>query len=339
MSERRAQVLIVDDNTTNIDLLVATLRSQYRLGIAKSGPQALALARREIPDLILLDIMMPEMDGYQVCAALRQDSRTAAIPVIFISALNAADEKTRGFDLGAVDFITKPFNAAEVQARVRTHLALKFLRSELSAQNRDLERQVTEKTAALQQLLEATLQGMARMVETRDPYTAGHQQRVSRLAVVMGRHLSLPSEDLTALRYASLLHDIGKIRIPVSILNRTGQLLPAEMEMIKIHPQVGHEILSPIPFPWPVAAIVLQHHEKCDGSGYPGRLHAEQIRPEARILTVADVVEAESSYRPYRPALGVETALAEVEKGRGGRYDADAADACLHLFRQDGFTF
>jgi putative two-component system response regulator len=339
MSERRPHILIVDDNSTNIDLLVATLRQHYRLGVAKSGPQALSLARRETPDLILLDIMMPEMDGFQVCEALRQDDHTSAIPVIFITALSAAADITRGFDLGAVDFITKPFNAAEVQARVRTHLALRELRQALSEQNKSLERQVDEKTAALKTLLEATLKGMALMVETRDPYTAGHQQRVAHLAVAMGRRLALPDDRLTALRYAALLHDIGKIRIPVSILNRTGKLMPAEMEMMKIHPQVGHEILSPIPFPWPVADIVLQHHEKCDGSGYPGALQGTDLLAETRVLTVADVVEAKSSYRPYRPALGVETALEEIERGRGLGYDPDAVDSCLRLFRQEGFTF
>jgi putative two-component system response regulator len=328
MHPERPHVLIVDDNATNIDLLVATLRGDHRLGIAKSGSQALDLAQREPPDLMLLDIMMPEMDGFEVCRRLRADRRTAAVPVIFISALAAVDEKTRGFDLGAVDFITKPFNAAEVKARVRTHLSLQALRRRLDAQNRELEQQVAEKTEALQHLLEATLQGMA-----------GHQQRVSRLAEAMGRRLSLPAAGLTALRYASLLHDIGKIRIPVSILNRTGALLPAEREMMKIHPQVGHEILSPIPFPWPVAQIVLQHHEKCDGSGYPAGLHHAEILPEARILAVADLVEAKSSYRPYRPALGVAAALEELENGRGQEYDPDAADACLELLRSGRFAF
>ena len=330
-------VLIVDDNASNIDLLVNTLKNDYRLGVAKNGHKALEYAVRNVPDLILLDIMMPEMNGYDVCKHLKADEKTRDIPVIFITALAETGHKTRGFEVGGVDYITKPFHAAEVLARVRTHLALKEMREELNSQNIILEQKVRKRTVQLTEMLGATIQAMALAVETRDPYTAGHQQRVARLACAIAGKMGMDKDRIEAIRFAGILHDIGKIRIPVSILTRPGKMLEAEMKMIRIHPQVGYDILRAIPSPWPIAEMVLQHHEKMDGSGYPQGLTGDRILPEARILTVADVMEAESSYRPYRPALGVDFALEQIESKQGSLYDADAVAACLELFRKEHF--
>jgi len=332
-------VLIVDDNSTNIDLLVNTLKDDFRLGIAKNGPKALDYIEKKLPDLILLDIMMPGMNGYEVCSRLKAVSRTKDVPVIFITAMSEAGDKTQGFELGAVDYITKPFHATEVKARVQTHLSLKKMREELSSQNVILEQKVEEKTAQLQEMLGATIKAMAMMVETRDPYTAGHQQRVAQLACAIAKKMGLSKDQISAIRFAGILHDIGKIRIPTSILNRSGKLLDAEFDMIRIHPKVGYDLLKNIPSPWPFAQIVLQHHELLDGSGYPKHLKGDEIMQESKILTVADVTEAESSYRPYRPALGIEFALEDIRKNRGKLYDSDAVDACLELFQQDNFKF
>jgi len=178
LQNREALVLIVDDNATNIDLLVNTLKEDYRLGIAKNGPKALEYAARHHPDLILLDIMMPEMNGYEVCTRLKGDPATMEIPVIFITALDEPGRKTHGFEVGGVDYVTKPFHAAEVKARVRTHLTLQQMRKDLSNQNIVLEKKVNEKTAELQAMLNATVKSIAFALEMRDPYTAGHQQRV-----------------------------------------------------------------------------------------------------------------------------------------------------------------
>jgi putative two-component system response regulator len=339
IDDSRPMILIVDDNATNIDLLVNTLKAGHRLGIAKSGPKALAFAAKQKPDLVLLDIMMPEMDGYEVCRRLKADPQTAAIPVIFITAMSETSDKTRGFDLGAVDYITKPFQAAEVMARVRTHLSLEEMRRELSAHNLLLERKVEQKTAEIRAMLEASIGAMALMVEIRDPYTAGHQQRVAQLACAIARKVGMAAEAIEGIRIAALLHDVGKIRIPVAILSRSGSLLEAEFQMLKIHPQVSYDILKHIPFPWPVAQMAYQHHERLDGSGYPRGLTAAEILPEARILAVADAVEANSSYRPYRPAHGIEAALGLIEEQKGTRYDADVVAACLELFRRENFTF
>ncbi|MBI5551460.1 MAG: response regulator [Desulfobacterales bacterium] len=332
-------ILIVDDNATNIDLLVNTLKAEHRLGIAKSGPKALEIAARLKPDLVLLDIMMPEMDGYEVCRRLKADPQTAAIPVIFISAMSETVDKTRGFELGAVDYITKPFQAAEVTARVRTHLCLEEMRRQLISQNLLLERKVEQKTAEIRAILEASIDAMALMVEIRDPYTAGHQQRVAQLACAIAGKVGIAADAIEGIRIAALLHDVGKIRIPVSILSRSGSLLEAEFHMLKIHPQVSYDILKNIPFPWPVAQMAYQHHERLDGSGYPRGLTAAEILPEAKILAVADAVEANSSYRPYRPAHGIEAALEFIEAQKGTRYDAQVVAACLELFRRENFSF
>ena len=339
MNEPRSLVLIVDDNATNIDLLVNTLQQEYRLGIAKRGANALEYATKYHPDLILLDIMMPEMDGYEVCTRLKENPDTRSIPLIFISGMTETVNKTKGFEMGAVDYITKPFHTAEVKARVQTHIALAQMKSRLQSQNALLEKMVEQKTVELQEMLHGSICSMAMMVEIRDPYTAGHQQRVAQLACAIAKKMGLSPRIIEGIRIAGILHDVGKIRIPVSILNRTGKLLDAEMDILKIHPQISFEILKNIAFPWPCAQMVFQHHERIDGSGYPLGLRGDEILLESRILSVADVTEARSSFRPYRPAQGIETALTELREHRGTLYDADAVDACLDLFAGGEFQF
>lgn len=331
-------VLIVDDNSTNIDLLFDMLKKFYRIGVAKTGVKALDYAGRHIPDLILLDIIMPGMNGFEVCSRLKEESSTKDIPVIFITGMTETVHKAQGFKLGAVDYITKPFHAAEVEARVRAHISLNSMRRELNSQNIILEQKVREKTAELRKMLEATVLTMAMMVEVRDPYTAGHQQRVARLAAAIAEKMALSKDQLDAIRLAGILHDIGKIRIPDSIINRPGKLLDVEFEMLRIHPQVGYDIMGGIPTPWPVADIIHQHHERLDGSGYPKGLHADDIMVESKILAVADVTEAMSSHRPYRPALGIDKAMDELMKKKGVWYDPAAVDACREVILKDGFV-
>lgn len=184
-----------------------------------------------------------------------------------------------------------------------------------------------------------TIEAVSLTLEKRDPYTAGHQQRVVQLAVAIAQELGFDEERIEGLRLAALVHDIGKINVPAEILNRPGRLSETELGIIKSHPEVGYDILKGVEFDWPIADIVLQHHERCDGSGYPNGLKCEQIAPEARILAVADVVEAITSHRPYRPSLGIDVALGELEQGRGRLYAEDVVDTCLHLFREKNFTW
>ncbi|MFH0726350.1 MAG: HD domain-containing phosphohydrolase [Pseudomonadota bacterium] len=335
MKNIKPLVLIVDDNPANLDVLVDTLRLDYRLAVAKSGTRAIAFTESHPPDLILLDIMMPEMNGYDVCERLKSSPKTLGIPVIFITAMNEPEQISRGFKVGAVDYITKPFHATEVLARVRTHLSIMEMRETLNVQNLLLEERVKEKTAALEEMLNATIRTMAMAVEIRDPYTAGHQIRVAALACAIAKKMGLSGRSIDTIHYAGLLHDLGKIRIPAAIINRPGKLLQVERDVINIHPQVGYDLLKNIPFPWPIAEIVYQHHEKLDGSGYPRGLSGDEILMEARIIGVADLVEAESSHRPYRPTMGIDAALEEILKHRGTRYDSAAVDACICLFRED----
>lgn len=204
---------------------------------------------------------------------------------------------------------------------------------------RRTEEALRDAVCNMRRALEETVNALAVTSEKRDPYTAGHQQRVSALAGAMAEVMGLSVERREGLRVASLLHDIGKIYVPTEILAKPSLLSPMEMSIVKTHSEVGHEILQNIPFPWPVARMVLEHHERVDGSGYPRGLTSEEVLPESRILAVADVVEAMSSHRPYRAALGVEPALAEIGKHRGTRYDPLAVDACLEVFRDKTFDF
>jgi PAS domain S-box-containing protein len=191
----------------------------------------------------------------------------------------------------------------------------------------------------LQKALAGTIQAMAMTIEMRDPYTAGHQRRVSKLSCAIGAKMGLLPEKIEGIRMAGDIHDVGKIYVPAEILSKPGQLTEIEFSIIRTHAQVGYDILKSVEFPWPIAQIVYQHHERLDGSGYPNALKGGGILLEARIVCVADVVEAMSSHRPYRPAHGIEMALEEISQFRGRRYDPEVVEACLALFRLDGFSF
>ena len=217
----------------------------------------------------------------------------------------------------------------ELEVRVRERTA------DLARANEDL-RLAAEKQ---HHTLEGVIRAVSLTLEIRDPYTAGHQRRVAQLASAMAREMGLPEERIEGLQLAASIHDIGKISVPAEILCKPGKISEAEFSLVKAHAAVGHDILEPIDFPWPIARIVRQHHEKMDGSGYPEGLSGSQILLEARILTIADVVEAMASHRPYRPALGIDVALEEIAGNSGRLYDTEAGSACLKLFRENGFAF
>ncbi len=201
------------------------------------------------------------------------------------------------------------------------------------------EAEVKQGLDKLHRTLQGTVAVLANIVETKDPYTAGHQRRVAQLACAMARELGWSEDWVEGMEVLSCLHDLGKIAVPTEILSRPGKISQAEFNLIKSHPEVGYDILKGIEFPWPVAQSVLQHHEHLNGSGYPSGLTAEKIIPEARVLAVADVVEAMASHRPYRPGLGIETALKEITNHKGKLYDPEVVDACVRLFTEKGFAF
>ena len=199
------------------------------------------------------------------------------------------------------------------------------------------EEKISETVEQLRKGIDDTIRAMAMIVEERDPYTAGHQERVANLSVAIAQDLNLSEEQINGIRMAGMIHDIGKMNVPAEILSKPTQMSHIELELIKSHAEIGYRILETIAFPYPVAKIVYHHHERINGSGYPQGLKGDEILLEARILTVADVVEAMASHRPYRPALGIDAALEEIEKNRGVLYDDNVADACLRLFREKGF--
>lgn len=206
-------------------------------------------------------------------------------------------------------------------------------------ERKNMEKALRENIEKLRRLMENTVDSMASILETRDPYTAGHQQRVAHLALAIANEMQLSEDQIMGLNMAAVIHDIGKIYIPAEILTRPTHLTESEFTLIKIHPEVGYDILKKVEFPWPVAQIILQHHERLNGSGYPHGLKGDEIMIEARILAVADVVEAMSSHRPYRPARTLDETLEEITKNKGILYDADVVDACLKLFKEKGFKF
>lgn len=299
------RLLLVDDEPTNLHVLRQILQQDYRLLFATDGARALQLAAQQLPDLILLDIMMPDMDGYAVCAALKQDPRTAAIPVVFITAMSESEDEARGFDTGAVDYIIKPVRAPVVRARVRTHLSL----------------------VRMQELRETRLQivqRLGRAAEYKDNETGMHVIRMSHFAEALARAAGCPPDWVDDLLNAAPMHDVGKIGIPDAVLLKPGKLDAAEWDIMRRHPEIGAEIIG-ADHPGGVLrmahTVALCHHEKWDGSGYPRGLAGAAIPLEARIVAIADVFDALTSARPYKKAWPVEAALDHMRAEAGRHFD------------------
>ena len=460
------EILIVDNipiiqRSLLMDILVP---EGFHVQFANNGELALRSVASNPPHLILLNINIPGMDGFEVCRRLKTQEESREIPVLFISDLPGLEEKVNGFGLGAVDFISKPFQREELLARVRTHLELSRLRTKLEDQvaertaqlrksaeemenlynnapcgyhslnekgiflrinhtelkwlgyTRDeligekkfsdliapenlptfqenfsclktegfvgaLELEIIRKDGTtfpvllnasviydspghylmirstmfdiserkrkedelkqsfnkLHKVLGGIIQAMALTVESRDPYTAGHQRRVSNLARSIGQEMGLIKDQVEAIRTAGMVHDLGMISIPLEILSNPAQLSSLEFGLIRVHPQIGYNILKDIDFPWPIAKIVYQHHERINGSGYPLGLKDGEILPEAKVLMVADAVEAIASHRPYRPAQGIDVALKKISTNGGIIYDPEVVNTCLSLFKEKEF--
>ena len=282
------------------------------------------------PDLILSDYQLPTFDGISALAVAVIDAPD--VPFIFVSGAIGEELAIETLKGGATDYVFKGNLNQLVPAVTRALEEAREKRARRRAE--DGQRQTLVK---LQRTLDQTVEALSSITEIRDPYTAGHQQRVARIASAIGAEFGLPRDMVEGIRVAGTLHDIGKIAVPAEILTKPSKLLELEFGLVKTHPQVGHQILKGIDFPWPVAEAVLQHHERLDGSGYPRGLAAADIIPEARILAVSDVVEAMASHRPYRPAFGIDTALDEILRGRGSVFDPEVCDACIRLFEEKGF--
>ncbi|SMG39606.1 HD domain-containing phosphohydrolase [Dethiosulfovibrio salsuginis] len=449
------KVLMVDDNYDNLVILRAILKAvapECSSRFASSGEEALRIVAADRPDVIILDILMPGMDGFQVCSRLKGDQGYSDIPVILLTAMDSSPEnRTKGLKCGADAFLTKPVSEVELEAQMRALLGKKQQTAILKSDLQGLQKQVDKDRARLQfegvkhrsivdnlqdgvllydlssgvpRLVEAnsaasrllslpkgdlregaldlpleggeffldleqedkaggstpvevrnrpfyvegrplvlqvvrditdlrrlevtlkenadhlakalnrTIDVLSLAVEARDPYTAGHQRRVADLSKAMAQALLLDEAHVELIYRSALIHDVGKISVPVELLSKPSALSEVEFALIRQHPVTGYDIVNRIDLSREMTLAVRQHHERLDGTGYPDGLKGDQIIPEARILAVADVVEAMSSHRPYRPALGVEAALNEIGKGRGVVYDPDAVDACVHVIKE-----
>ncbi len=344
----RQTLLIVDDTPDNMTLLSALLKDRYRIKVATSGERALKIAMTTpLPDLILLDIMMPGMDGYEVCQRLKADPQTSDIPIIFLTAKARVEDEEKGLKLGAVDYITKPISPPIVLTRVETHLTLKNARQFLKDRNAYLEEEVQRRTREVVTIQDVTILAMASLAETRDNETGNHIRRTQYYVRALAGQLQshprftafLTDETIELLFKSTPLHDLGKVGIPDRILLKPGRFTPEEFEIMKTHTTLGRDAIlsaeqhleTPNSFLCFAREIAYSHQEKWDGSGHPEGLSGDAIPISARLMAVADVYDALISRRVYKEPMPHEQAVALIVEGRGGHFDPDIVDAFLAI--------
>jgi putative two-component system response regulator len=349
----KATILVVDDTPDNLSLMSGLLKDLYKVKVANGGEKALKIALSEAPpDLILLDIMMPEIDGYEVCRRLKSEVWTREIPIIFLTAKSEVEDEAYGLGLGASDYITKPISPPIVLARVKTHLAIKRVQDFLRDQNQFLESEVQKRTAEVMAIQDVTIHAMASLAETRDNETGNHIRRTQHYVKLLANHLRkhprfahfLDSDQTIEVLFKSApLHDIGKVGIPDRILLKPGRFEPEEFEIMKTHTTLGRDAIKhaeeqlgiEMPFLTMAKEIAYSHQEKWDGSGYPEGLSGDDIPISARLMAVADVYDALISRRVYKEGMPHEKAVAIMKEGRGSHFDPDVLDAFIEL--QDAF--
>jgi putative two-component system response regulator len=321
-------IILLEDEPTDAELVERALRKGNlkfvtRRAENKAGfMQALSEGK---PDIVLSDYKLPDFNGLAAVKAVRE--KYPDVPVIVVTGCIGDEAAVELIKSGANDYVLKD-RLARLPYAVERALAE-------AAEHRERQRA----QHALQQSLKSTIVALASTMELRDVYTAGHQRRVSELAAAIATEMGLPDKQIEGITIGAALHDLGKMMVPLEILSKPGRLMPIEYQLVQSHAQAGYDVLKPIDFPWPIADMVQQHHERLDGTGYPHGLRDNEITLEAKVLAVADVVESMMSHRPYRPGLGIDVALAEIEKGKGQIYDSTAVDACVKLFREKGFKF
>lgn len=320
-------ILIVDDEPAGLHTLESILDGQgYQIVMAQSGPEALEKTRQLLPDVILLDVMMPGMDGFEVCRTIRNDPLLAEIPILMLTALDDRKSLLIGLESGADDYITKPYDRYELRARLLGITRLNRYRKLLN-ERANLE-QAHEK---LLSAYDATIEGWSHAMDLRDKETEGHTLRVTKLSEQLGTIMGVEAEDLVYMRRGALLHDIGKLGVPDSILLKPAKLSDEEWTIMRQHPQYAYDMIQPIEYLRPALDIPLCHHEKWDGSGYPRGLKGEEIPLVARIFAVVDVWDALISDRPYRPAWDKEKALTYIKEQSGKHFDPYVVENFLKM--------
>lgn len=349
MKKDLATILIVDDSPENLSVLNELLQDRYRVRAATSGEKALrVVGTKPKPDLILLDVMMPGMDGYEVFKRLRADAATGDIPVIFVTAMDSAEAEIRGLDVGAVDYIAKPIVPPILMARVNIQLELKQARDWLKDHNSYLEGELKRRLHENLIVQDVSIHALAHLAEIRDPETGNHLRRTQGYVRALANQLRehprfaafLTPRNIDLLVKSAPLHDIGKVGIPDHILLKPGKLTPAEWEIMKTHSQLGSDAIEfaerdverPVDFLVLAKEIARHHHERWDGSGYPDGLAGERIPISARLMALADVFDALTSVRVYKPPMSYEQARTIILEGRGSHFDPDVTDAFAATF-------
>ncbi|MGE5359137.1 MAG: HD-GYP domain-containing protein [Bacteroidales bacterium] len=317
MSDPAGKVLVVDDLAANAEVLERALKARgYVVSIAHDGPTALRLVAEESPDIVLLDIMMPGMNGFEVCRQIKSSPATRLTPVVLVTGLGDREDRIRGIEAGADDFLTKPPVLAELTARVRSLVRLKRYTDELES-------------------AESMVVSLALTIEARDAYTEGHCERLARYATALGRELGLPDRDLAALYRGGYLHDLGKVGVPDVVLLKQGPLSPDEIILMRSHPIVGDRLCGGLRSLRPVRPIIRHHHERLDGSGYPDGLAGDEIPLLAQIISIVDIFDALTTSRPYRRALEHEDASRELfDEARQRWLNADLVAAFTAMVRE-----
>jgi putative two-component system response regulator len=350
-NDARAIILIVDDSAENLHVLSGLLQSDYRVLAATSGERCLELARgHPSPDLILLDIMMPGLDGYQTIERLRADTPTREIPVIFVTAMGGSEAQLHGLAVGAVDYITKPIDPPLVLARVKTQIELKQARDWLKDKNAWLEAEVAQRMAENETIQTISIRALAHLAEIRDPETGNHIHRTQNYVHALAHRLRehprfsgfLTERNIDLLVKSAPLHDIGKVGVPDQILLKPGPLTPEEWEIMKTHAKLGSDAIElaegdaeqAVAFLTLAKEIAHWHHEKWDGSGYPDGLAGESIPIAARLMALADVFDALITPRPYKPAMSFDKAREIIVAGCGHHFDPDMANAFVDIFNE-----
>jgi len=345
---QRPMILVVDDTPENLSIMGELLNDDYKVKIANSGRKALTIARTHPqPDIILLDINMPEMDGYEVCRQLKETPQTAEIPIIFLTARTDIEDEKRGFQLGAVDYITKPISPPILMARIKTHLHLKSVADFIRDKNIFLEKEVSRRTREVYAIQDIAILALASLAETRDNETGNHLRRTQIYIRMLAEALKdnphfknyLTDDNITILFKSAPLHDIGKVGIPDNILLKPARLTPDEFNIMKRHTIIGRDAIehaesslgTHMEFLKTAKEIALYHHEKWDGTGYPEGLSGENIPISARLMAVADVYDALISRRVYHDPTPHEDVIKILTEGRGTHFDPEILDVFLRI--------
>lgn len=326
MDMKDKRVLIVDDVPSNIDLLKSILAEHYQVQVAKSGQVALDIINRCTPDIVLLDIMMPGMNGFDVCKMLKADAKTADIPVVFLTAITDAHHEQEGFNVGCVDFITKPITPLTTLSRVATHL-------KLAENNKRNKQTIVDRTKQLDNALQSAIEMLGEVGQLNDTDTGVHMWRMADYCAILARAIGWQEEQVELLKLAAPLHDTGKVGIPHSILKSPNKLSDEEWEIMRQHTVIGHQILikSDAPLFKLAAEVALGHHERWDGTGYPFGLTGHEIPQSARIVALADVFDALTMERSYKQSWTVEEALGHIKKAAHSHFDPELVDCFLSI--------